>query len=140
MQSTATSLDAETKGMIEASLNRFVDEAYEPSVRLKRLNGPNLNHRAHWPALAELGVLALPVSESLGGIGGSTRDVGDALQVIARGLVLEPLIESAVVASTVLCAGEQAQEAVVQASTGQTLFILVGGRNGDALQCEVRGG
>jgi hypothetical protein len=61
MQATLPSLDADTKRMVEDSLNRFVDEAYEPSVRLKRLHSPGLDHRLHWPTLAELGVLSLPV-------------------------------------------------------------------------------
>jgi alkylation response protein AidB-like acyl-CoA dehydrogenase len=138
MQSTTASLDAETRQMIEAALNRFVDEAYDPSIRLKRLNGPDPDHRTHWPTLAEMGVFALPLPESLDGIGGSTADVGDALQVLARGLLLEPLIESAVIASAVLRAGERAREMVAQALTGEVLVILVGGRNGDALRCDIR--
>ena len=40
MQATTPSLDADTKRMVEDSFNRFVDEAYEPSVRLKRLQRP----------------------------------------------------------------------------------------------------
>lgn len=135
----AASLDADTKRMIEDSLNRFVDEAYEPSLRLARLHSPGLDYRTHWPTLAELGVLSLPVAESLGGIGASTRDVGDAVQVLARGLVLEPLIESGVIAAAVLQGGEGAADALAQASTGEVLFILVGGRNGDVLQCASRG-
>ena len=136
MHASTPTLDADTKRMIEDSLNRFVDEAYEPSLRLRRLHSPGLDHRLHWPTLAELGVLSLPVAESLGGIGGSTRDVADAIQVLARGLVLEPMIEAAVIAGAVLQAGEGAAEAVGRASTGEVLFILVGGRKGDALQCE----
>ena len=73
------------------------------------------------------------------GIGGSTRDVGDAIQVLARGLVLEPLIEGAVIAGAVLQAGEGAAAALADASTGEVLFILVGGRHGDLLQCAERG-
>jgi len=140
MHASTTSLDTDTKRMIEDSLNRFVDEAYEPLLRLKRLHSPDLDHRMHWPTLAELGVLSLPVAESLGGIGASTRDVGDAIQVLARGLVLEPLIEGAVIAGAVLQMGEGAAEAVGRASAGELLFILVGGRNGDGLRCAARGG
>jgi alkylation response protein AidB-like acyl-CoA dehydrogenase len=139
MHANTPSLDADTKRMVEDSLNRFVDEAYEPSLRLKRLHSPDLDHRLHWPTLADLGVLSLPVPESMGGIGGSTRDVGDAIQVLARGLVLEPLIEGAVIAGAVLQAGEGAAQAVGQASTGEVLNILLGGRQGDALQCTARG-
>jgi len=135
MQATAASLDADTRRMIEDSLNRFVDEAYEPSRRLARLHSPGADYRMHWPTLAELGILSLPVAESLGGIGASTRDVGDAIQVLARGLVLEPLIEGGVIAAAVLQGGEGAAQACAQASTGEVLFILIGGRNGDGLRC-----
>ena len=55
-----SSLDAETKSMVESSLGRFVDEAYEPTQRHARLLKGEVDYRAHWATLAELGVLALP--------------------------------------------------------------------------------
>lgn len=130
-----SSLDAETKRMVESALGRFVDEAYEPSERHKRLLRGALDYRAHWSTLAELGVLSLSVSESFGGIGGSTKDVSDALRVLARGLVLEPLIEAGVIPMVILAAGPNGAEAVEHALSGESLTVLIGGRRGDQLHC-----
>lgn len=135
----APSLDLETKRMVEDSLDRFVDESYEPSARRARLMCAEVDYRAFWPALAELGVLGLPVSEALGGIGGSVLDVCDALRVLSRGLVLEPLIESAVIAGALLGTGPGAAEATAEAISGDVLAVLVGGRRGDDLRCSQQG-
>jgi alkylation response protein AidB-like acyl-CoA dehydrogenase len=139
MQATPSSLDAETKSIIEAALNRFVDDAYEPNARRQRLNRRDVGYRAHWPALAELGVLGLPVAEACGGIGGNAQDVADALRVLARGLVLEPLIEAAVIAAAILRAGPEAEAALADAVSGEVLAIVVGGRRGDHLRCNALG-
>jgi alkylation response protein AidB-like acyl-CoA dehydrogenase len=96
---------------------------------------PPVDYRANWGALAELGVLGLPVGEALGGIGGSALDVSDALRVLSRGLVLEPLVESAVIAGAVLRRRPGAQAVVASAIAGEALTILVGGRVDDALRC-----
>ena len=136
MHVTSSSVDAETKQMIESALNRFIDDAYEPNARRLRLNRPEVDYRAHWPALVELGVLGLPVSEQFGGIGGNAQDMADALRALARGLVLEPLTECAVIAGTLLRAGVQAEVAVAELVSGESLDILVGGRKGDVLRCE----
>lgn len=137
MESTHSSLDSETKNIIEDALNRFVSETYEPTARRARLLRPEVDYRAYWSTLAELGVLGLPVSETLGGIGGSAQDVADALRVLARGLVLEPLIECAVIAGAVLRLGADPASALAELISGETLAVLVGGRHGDNLRCTV---
>jgi alkylation response protein AidB-like acyl-CoA dehydrogenase len=139
LHATSFALDAETKSIIEAALSRFVDDAYEPNARRQRLNRREVDYRAHWPALAELGVLGLPVAEASGGIGGNAQDVADALRVLARGLVLEPLIEAAVIAPAVLGAGSDATAALAEAVSGEVLAVVVGGRRGDELHCKVVG-
>ncbi|MFT3666939.1 acyl-CoA dehydrogenase family protein [Piscinibacter sp.] len=134
------SLDAQTKRMVEASLDRFVDQAYDPAARHARLRRGALDHREFWPVLAELGVPALPVAEALGGIGGSTLDVSDALRILARGLVLEPLVEGVVIAAALLGRLADAERAVAPLLSGEVLTVLVGGRRGDALRCAERDG
>jgi alkylation response protein AidB-like acyl-CoA dehydrogenase len=135
MESSHFSLDAETKSIIEGSLNRFVNEAYEPTSRRARLNSLGADYRAYWRTLAELGVLGLPVREDFGGIGGSTQDMADALRVLARGLVLEPLIEGTVIPVAVLREGADAAVALTEVISGEVLTVLVGGRRGDDLRC-----
>lgn len=135
-----SSLDAETKSMVESSLGRFVDEAYESIERRARLLRAQVDYRAHWPTLAELGVLGLPVTEALGGIGGSTSDVSDALRILARGLVLEPLIEAGIIPVPMLAAGPDGAAALAELLAGERMTVLVGGRRGDDLRCTRQGG
>jgi len=139
MAAAVLSLDAQTKRLIEDSLNRFVDQAYDPAARHARLSKPSVDYRACWATLAELGVLSLAVSEARGGIGGSALDVSDALRVLARGLLLEPLIESALVAGAVLRRGTDDGLALAEAMSGEVMTILVGGRRDDALHCHRNG-
>jgi alkylation response protein AidB-like acyl-CoA dehydrogenase len=129
-------LDQETKNIIEEALSRFVDGSYDAVTRRARLNGVAVDYRAHWGALATLGVLGLQVGEEFGGIGGGALDVSDALRVLARGLVLEPLIECAVIAAAVLRHGDDASETLPALIAGTTVFALVGGRRGDSLKLE----
>lgn len=133
------SLDSDTKSIIEASLDRFVDEAYSPHGRHTRLKAGSVDYRQYWPTLAEIGVFALGVKEELGGIGGSAMDVADAFRVLSRGLVLEPLVEAMVIAGAVLRHGDGAEDALAELLGGESLPILVGGRVGDELRCEVLG-
>lgn len=128
-----TPLDAESKSMIAQTLRRFVDDAYEFTGRRARLSQAAVDYRVHWPTLAELGILALPFDESAGGLSGSAVDVADAIRVMAGGLILEPFAEAAVVAGGVLASGAdqgRSSDAVAALVGGESLTILVGGRDG----------
>jgi alkylation response protein AidB-like acyl-CoA dehydrogenase len=124
------SLDSESKRIIETTLQRFVEQCCDFTLRHKQLNETPIDYRRHWPTLAELGVLALPFSEEQGGMGGHALDIADAVKTLARGLVLEPFIDAAVVAGSVLSAGTRAEDEVEQLIAGQTITVLLGGRPG----------
>lgn len=132
-------LDAESKRIIEDTLLRFVEESYDAHARRVRLNKPPVDYRQYWPTLAELGVLGVPFAEELGGISGYGIDVADAVRVLAKGIILEPYIESAVIAGSLLAAraDDQGEAAVAALIGGENLVVLVGGRAGlpDALKC-----
>jgi alkylation response protein AidB-like acyl-CoA dehydrogenase len=71
----AHGLDEETKSIVEGTLVRFVDEAYDPHARRMRLNSGAVDYRLHWKLLAQLGVLGMPFTEDEGGMSGSAADV-----------------------------------------------------------------
>jgi alkylation response protein AidB-like acyl-CoA dehydrogenase len=139
MATVAPALDSETQGMIEASLNRFINDDCDPAARLKRLHSVPVDYRASWEALAELGLCAVPVSEARGGMGGNTQDMAAALRVLSRGLLLEPLVECAVIANALLVARSDASP-LDELLSGQSLTVPVGGRRGDALSCRLEDG
>ena len=126
MQAT---MDAETRGLIGDTLDRLVGDVYQSAARLSRIKAGVIDYRLNWPLLAELGVLGLAYGEAQGGMGAGAADVAQALRVLARGLVLEPFAEAAVISAAVLGAGEPSQareQAVVAASSGQRISIVVG--------------
>ena len=64
-----------------------------------------------WKQLAELGVLALGIPESYGGLGGDAADRLPVLQALGGALSLEPYLASCVLGGTaVLAAGSSAQK------------------------------
>ncbi|MBN3788523.1 acyl-CoA dehydrogenase family protein [Burkholderia sp. Ac-20353] len=134
-----TSLDSESKNLIEQTLRRFLMDYCDPSARRARLADDVVDYRLHWSTLADLGVLALPFDEASGGLGGSSADVADAIRVLAGGLILEPLIEAAVIAGGILAApgtSANADESVASLIDGSAVTVLLGGRNIDELKCE----
>jgi alkylation response protein AidB-like acyl-CoA dehydrogenase len=124
MSAAITELDGATRDLLANTAARLVDEYYAPEARLRRLRKGSLDCRLHWSLLAELGILALPFSEGQGGISGSARAVAGLLQVLARGLLFEPLIEAAVIAGRVLSAGPL--DAVTELISGQDISVLLG--------------
>lgn len=124
------SLDSESKRIIEATLQRFVDESYDFTRLHQRLAEASIDFRLFWPTLAELGVLGMPFGEEQGGLSGHASDLVDAIACMAKGLILEPFVDAAVIAGGLLAAGANAQADIDQLIAGEQIFILLGGRPG----------
>ncbi len=127
-----TPLDSESKSIIEDTLLRFVEESYDPANRRSRLAAP-IDYRKYWSTLAELGVLGMPFEERFGGLGGCATDTADAVRVLGKGLILEPFVETAVIAGSVLSAGAdvaQAEATIAELIGGEKITVKVGGRPG----------
>ena len=137
----STPLDSETKSIIDATLLCFIDDFYDFTERRERLSANTVDYRRHWPTLAELGVLGMPFTEEQGGLGGYALDIADAVNRMAKGLVLEPFVEAAVIAGSILTAGTDAQARLDELISGEVIDILQGGRLGseDRLQVTLNG-
>ncbi|MCK6450891.1 MAG: acyl-CoA dehydrogenase family protein [Alphaproteobacteria bacterium] len=86
--------------------------------------------RALWRKLAELGVLALPLSEAAGGAGGTAVDAMVVMEALGRGGAVSPYLAAAVLAGGLLdAAGSPAQrEALGPAlASGEGLVVLAHG-------------
>lgn len=134
----ATGLDQETRAIIDQTLGRFVRDHGDIHHRRDRLARRPVNERTHWSLMAELGILAIPFAEEVGGIGGAAVDVGAAAALLGGGLVLEPFIEGVIVPAAVLATGPGGAAAVIE---GRELTVLVGGRpsDGDRVRASVDG-
>lgn len=97
---------SEEQIIIRDSVNRFGANRYDPAERLRPLTVDGGVDRARWRDMAELGLLALPLAESHGGLGGSAVDVMVVMEAFGRHLMLEPYVTSCILALPLLMAGK----------------------------------
>lgn len=103
----------EEQQMLLDTTRRFVakDYGFEARRRIKE-TAPEGFSREVWQALADIGLLSLNVPEEDGGLGGSAIDTMLAMNAIGEGLLLEPYLASAVLATrTIALLGNDAQRA-----------------------------
>lgn len=95
---------------LQDSLRRFLARDYGFEQRRRIAAGDPGFSRAAWATYAELGLLALPFAEELGGLGGRTVDAALIAQTLGAHLALEPFVPAIVLAGGLLRdAGTQAQ-------------------------------
>ena len=75
--------------LLRESADRFVAETFTAEHRKKTANEPLGFSQAIWKQFAELGWLALPISEAHGGLGGGAIEIGILMEAFGRGLVAE---------------------------------------------------
>lgn len=86
---------------VQDSLDRFIASRYGFEHRRQLAAAGDMDASA-WDFYAELGLLALPIPESAGGLGGNAIDLLLVMQKFGRGLMLEPYLETAVLGRTAL--------------------------------------
>ena len=85
---------------LRETLQRFVDREYD-FERRRELAQSTLGYSAEaWARFAEFGLLSLPLPEEFGGFGGNAVDVMLVMELIGRGLLLEPFLST-----VVMCGG-----------------------------------
>ena len=78
---------SDEQNALKDSLAKFIDRDYGFEARWKVLRSPAGWSRAHWNQLAEIGLMALPVAEADGGLGGKGVDTMLVMEELGRGLV-----------------------------------------------------
>jgi len=105
----------EEQQMLADTVGRFVDTEYGFESRRKRLaclppQSPGFSEEL-WRQLADLGLFALNVPETHGGIGGGPVETMIVMEALGRGLVVEPYVTTGVIAPRLLAThGSQAQK------------------------------
>src|SRR5690242_10658790 len=74
------------------SIRRFVERHYDFEARRRIVESPEGCSRDVWRALAELGVLALPVPVDDGGFGGNALEVMPFMNAVGEALIVEPYV------------------------------------------------
>jgi alkylation response protein AidB-like acyl-CoA dehydrogenase len=85
---------------LQGMLQRFISRDYDFEHRRALLRSPLGFSPEAWRRYAELGLLALPLPEKFGGLGGSGVDVMAVMEQVGLGLLLEPYLST-----VVLCGG-----------------------------------
>jgi alkylation response protein AidB-like acyl-CoA dehydrogenase len=100
----------EEQRLLRESVDRFIDSDYTFDKRREWSASDGGFSAGNWATFAELGWLALPISEDHGGLGGSLSDTVVLSRAFGRGLVVEPYLSTVIVgAGLVAAAGTQAQ-------------------------------
>ncbi len=85
---------------LRETLQRFIDREYD-FERRRELAESALGYSSDtWARFAEFGLLSLPYPEEFGGFGGNAVDVMLVMELIGRGLLLEPFLST-----VVMCGG-----------------------------------
>ena len=100
--------------MLSDSVNRFISEQYTFDVRNTHQQDKQGMNPAIWQQLADIGVLAALFREEDGGLGGAGFDLAVVFEALGRGLVVEPVLSSAVLAGEAIAvAGNEKQRALL---------------------------
>ena len=88
--------------MLRESATKFAVKGYGFERYQSTLQLPGHCDAALWSQMAEFGWLGLPLSEDVGGLGGSALDVSLICEALGGGMVLEPYIAGAVLPGRLL--------------------------------------
>lgn len=110
--------------LLAQNLTRLLSET-SPIERAKAAAVP-AGKSALWGSFAELGILGAAFNEELGGFAGDARTIAVVMAEIGSGLVLEPYLDSAVVAGRVLesCADEAYRSEAIQEIIAGSIYIV----------------
>ncbi|HUS25584.1 MAG TPA: acyl-CoA dehydrogenase family protein [Candidatus Binatia bacterium] len=109
------------------TLLRYVQKDYNFDHRRAILKSAEGISRDAWKQLAEMGITALGLPEEHGGIAGNALDTALVMEVLGRGLVVEPYFATVVLGARLIAlAGSAAQQAALlpQVAAGERLLAL----------------
>jgi alkylation response protein AidB-like acyl-CoA dehydrogenase len=92
----------EEQELLRSSVQRLLRDQYDFDARRKIVASEEGLGRKQWEAFAELGLLAAPCSEDVGGLGGGPLSTMIIMQEFGRHLVVEPFVETVVLAGGLL--------------------------------------
>ena len=113
--------------LLEDSVGRWLREQYPFATRRRAVASAEGREPAHWRALADMGLLAAPFPESLGGLGGGPLATMIVMREFGRHLMVEPYTETVVIAGHLLQhAGSPEQQAQYLAPlmAGEAIWTL----------------
>lgn len=119
---------SEEQQMLLDTTRRFMakDYGFETRREIKEQAQDGFSRKV-WQALADIGLLALNVPEAEGGLGGSAIDTMLVMNAVGEGLLLEPYLSSAVLATQTIArlgTPDQRGEWLPALAAGETIATL----------------
>ncbi|MEG9861967.1 MAG: acyl-CoA dehydrogenase family protein [Parvularculales bacterium] len=118
---------SEEQNLLRNMVQSFVRDNYDFDTRRGIIESAEGWRSDYWKQFAELGLLAAPFSQEFGGLGGSSIDVMVIMEEFGSGLVVEPYLETVVLAGGLLQAGAPAgqREGLINSITsGEAVWAL----------------
>ncbi len=116
---------SEEQTLLRNSVQRFIQDNYDFDTR-RKITGSDTGWRQdYWKQFAELGILAAPFAEDHGGLGGSSIETMIVMEEFGRGLVVEPYLQTVIVAGGFLRHGgtdEQKNALIPEIVSGESVF------------------
>jgi alkylation response protein AidB-like acyl-CoA dehydrogenase len=112
--------------LLSEAVQRFVAKEYAPAARRAILESRDGFSREVWSKLAELGLLALQVPENHGGMGRATIETMLTMNAVGRGLLLEPYLQSAILATSLIAdlgSPAQKEELLPAMAAGERIVV-----------------
>jgi alkylation response protein AidB-like acyl-CoA dehydrogenase len=126
----------EEQQMLQDTTQRFIASEYPFERRAQVLASEEGWSRSVWHQLGALGLLAVDIPEADGGIGAGPIGAMLVSQAVGKGLLLEPFLSSALVAThAIVCLGSAEQRArwLPALASGEELAVLAH----DETQCSI---
>lgn len=112
---------SEVQQMLQDSVKKFVSKNYDFDTRSKIIESEAGYSKENWQLFAELGWLAVPLSEEDGGLGGSAVDLMVMMEEFGKANLVEPFLPSAVIGGSLVA------ELATNDQKSQILEKVVGG-------------
>jgi alkylation response protein AidB-like acyl-CoA dehydrogenase len=113
--------------LLTESAERYMRERYVFEERRHTVtSGANFS-RKHWQHFADMGWLMLDIAEADGGLGGSNFELTQLMEPLGNGLLLEPVVDTAVLCVSILGASDNAgtrQRLLESIAAGETVMAL----------------
>ena len=93
---------SDEQNLLRDSVSRFCTSDYDFETRMKSVNSDSGFSKEDWKLFADLGWLAVPFDEELGGLGGDVLDLSILFEEFGKSIVVEPYLANVVLAGGVL--------------------------------------
>lgn len=131
----ANRIDRETVAMLREAMARFRKDRYSFEARAEFLANASGFSAQAWRDYAEMGWLALPMEEGLGGFDGDPGAVAPLMEYVGASLALEPVLASSVLSGGALrhCDATGVNALKQAMASGESIVALAHGESAEPI-------